>query len=74
MKNLMQMPEIQALSTAERIQLAQDLWDSIVDEEDACPLTDAQKAELERRIAKYEKNPLEGSSWEEVKKRITGKG
>ena len=30
------------------------------------------REELDRRIAKYEDAPMEGSSWEDVKRRITG--
>jgi putative addiction module component (TIGR02574 family) len=34
------------------------------------PLTDAEKALLEARLATYEKDPDAGSSWEEVEARI----
>jgi putative addiction module component (TIGR02574 family) len=34
------------------------------------PLTDDEKALLELRLAAYEKEPDEGSSWEEVEARI----
>ena len=41
------------LSVAERIQLAEDLWDSIPESTDV-PLTDAQKTELDRRLEDLE--------------------
>lgn len=42
--------EILQLSIAERIQLAEDLWDSILEQQNELPLTDAQKQELDRRL------------------------
>jgi len=38
------------LSIAERIELAEDLWDSIPSEGADLTLTEAQKAELDRRL------------------------
>jgi putative addiction module component (TIGR02574 family) len=62
--------DISELSIAERIQLAEDLWDSILEQEEELPLSQAQQQELERRLENYEKNPTNGSSWEDVKKRL----
>lgn len=57
------------LSAAARIQLAQDLWDSLTPKEvDAeCPLSDEQMAELDRRLADLEANPDAGVPWEQVR-------
>jgi len=63
--------EIAELSIAERIQLAEDLWDSILEQQEELPLSQAQQQELERRLENYEKNPTNGSSWEDVKKRYS---
>jgi putative addiction module component (TIGR02574 family) len=62
--------EISQLSVAERIQLAEDLWDSILEHQEEIPLTEAQQKELDRRLENYEKNPNSGSTWQEVKKRL----
>jgi putative addiction module component (TIGR02574 family) len=63
--------EILKLSPAERIQLVEDIWDSIAaDAESVPPLTDAQIAEIERRIAEHEKNPGRAKSWDEVRARL----
>lgn len=62
--------EISQLSVAERIQLAEDLWDSISEQQEELPLTEAQQQELDRRLENYKQNPAKGSSWEEVKKRL----
>lgn len=54
------------LTAAERIQLAQDLWDSLEPTEidEAVPLTEAQQAELDRRLAELERDPEAGIPWE----------
>ncbi|MBD2605523.1 addiction module protein [Scytonema hofmannii FACHB-248] len=62
--------DISLLSVAERIQLAEDLWDSILEQQEEIPLTEAQKQELARRLENYQKNPTTGSNWEDVKKRL----
>lgn len=56
------------LSPSERLLLAQDLWDSLTPED--VPLSDSQKAELDRRKALYQDNPTSGRSWEDVQRRI----
>jgi putative addiction module component (TIGR02574 family) len=62
--------DISKLSVAERIQLAEDLWDSLAAETGELPLNAAQKAELERRLADLERDPGEGEPWEVVRARI----
>ncbi|MEB3173716.1 MAG: addiction module protein [Cyanobacteriota bacterium] len=63
--------EISQLSINERIQLAEDLWDSILDRQDKITLSDTQKQELERRLENYQHNPTAGSNWEDVKQRLS---
>ena len=60
------------LSVAERIQLAEDLWDSIPESADI-PLTDAQKAELDRRLEDLEQHPDAGEPWEVIRARLYGR-
>jgi putative addiction module component (TIGR02574 family) len=62
--------DMSELSVAERIQLAEDLWDSILNEQDELPLTDAQKQELDHRLENYQQDPNAGSSWEAFKERL----
>ena len=62
--------DISGLSLAERIQLAEDLWDSVAAETGELPLSAAQKAELERRLADLERDPGAGEPWEVVRARI----
>ena len=66
------LPEITQLSAAERIQLVEDIWDTIAAEPEAVALTEAQKQELDQRLDDYHANPQAGSSWQEVRQRIQG--
>jgi putative addiction module component (TIGR02574 family) len=54
------------LPQAERIKLAQDFWEIIVEDGYDPELTSEQAAELDRRLAEFEKNPREGIPWEQV--------
>ncbi len=65
-----QISEILQLSIAERIQLAEDIWDSIAAFPEAVPLTNEQKQELDRRLQAYAQNPDEGISWDELKEKM----
>ncbi|AFY42143.1 addiction module protein [Nostoc sp. PCC 7107] len=62
--------EISELSISERIQLAEDLWDSILTDSNAVTLSEEQKQELDRRLELHHQNPTRGSSWEQVKQRL----
>ncbi len=58
------------LSISERIQLVEDIWDSIAEVPDSLGLTEEQKTELDRRLDSYHQDPTSGSPWEEVLRRI----
>jgi len=62
--------DVLELPVAERLKLVEAIWDSIAEAPDELALTDAQRAELDRRLEEYERNPDEGSPWPEVKARI----
>lgn len=59
------------LPVAERLALIEALWISIVDDhEDDLPVTDAEHAELDRRLAAHEADPGDTLPWEEVRARL----
>jgi putative addiction module component (TIGR02574 family) len=62
--------DILELTVAERIQMVQDIWDSIAAVPEAVPLSEDQKRELDRRLEAYHLNPDAGSPWVEVRERI----
>ena len=53
--------DILNLSVAERIELIGDLWDSMAEAPEAIELTEAQKAELDRRLDAHRKDPTAGA-------------
>ncbi|MCC5613529.1 addiction module protein [Nostoc sp. CHAB 5836] len=62
--------DISELSVSERIQLVEDLWNSILPTADEIPLNDEQKQELDRRLEMHRQNPNQGSTWQSVKERL----
>ena len=65
-----QLAEILQLSVAERIQLVEDIWDSIAAVPEAVALSEEQEAELERRVEAYQANPKEGIAWNDLKTKL----
>lgn len=61
--------ELKQLSVAERIQLAEDLWDSVAADQaaDAYRLTQEQEAELQQRLAAHDLDPGSAVPWTEVR-------
>lgn len=59
------------LPVEERINLVEEIWDSIVEFPEAIPLSEEQKKELDRRLELYYKNPNEIMNWDKVKEVIT---
>jgi len=55
------------LGRAERLQLVEDLWDSIVQEEADLPVPDWKRDELRRRKERFLKHPSSGRTWDQVK-------
>lgn len=72
--SVMARADILKLSLAERIQLVEDIWDSIFECPDAVPLTEEMKAELEKRLEAYHRDPQIGSPWSVVRERIRNRG
>ena len=61
------------LSIPERIQLVEDIWDTIASDTESIELTENEKEIIEERLEAYHKNPDAGSPWDEVYKRIVSK-
>jgi putative addiction module component (TIGR02574 family) len=58
---------IDRLSVEDRLALMHEIWDSIAAEPGRTHLSDAQRRELERRLAEHEANPGDVVPWEQVK-------
>jgi len=60
------------LTVAERIQLAEDLWDSVVDSQEVLEMTDAQREELDRRLAAHLADPDASIPWKVLREELLG--
>ncbi|MFQ5456662.1 MAG: addiction module protein [Nitrospirota bacterium] len=61
------------LSIPERIQLVEDIWDTIAAKTESVELTEDEKKIIDGRLEAYHQNPNLGSPWDEVFKKITSK-
>jgi putative addiction module component (TIGR02574 family) len=58
---------IEKLSIEEKLELANAIHESVAKEIENSPLTDAQKAELDRRISDMDANPDGDIPWETIR-------
>jgi putative addiction module component (TIGR02574 family) len=64
--------ELMKLTPAERIDLVQDLWDTIA-QEDLPPLSDEEMDELERCLEEHRRDPSTAITWEELKAQLASR-
>ena len=66
------------LSVSERLQLVEDIWDSIAEEArerpDVLPLSEAQRAEVRRRQEEHRRDPGSAIPWDEVRAELFWRG
>lgn len=63
------------LSISERLQLVEDIWDSIAQEApEAVPLTEAQRVELDRREDEHRRNPGSAIPWSQASEELLRRG
>ena len=67
-----QLSEILEMPPAERLQLVEAIWDSLVEVPEAVPVSDAVREELDRRLAAYYDNPSSARPWREIKEELFG--
>lgn len=65
-------PSFDQMTTAERILYVQELWERIAadTEAEAVPLSEAQRAELQRRLADHEAHPEASIPWEAAREQV----
>jgi putative addiction module component (TIGR02574 family) len=61
---------IRRLSVPERVQLVQDIWDTLQPTVEQLPLTEEQKAVVDRRLDAHRRVPSSAVPWDEVKARL----
>jgi putative addiction module component (TIGR02574 family) len=59
------------LSIPERIQLVEDIWDTIASQAEALELTEEEKTLLDERLNTHHQDPTAGSPWGDVYQRLT---
>lgn len=64
--------DLKQLPLSERLQLVEDLWDSIASDLETAPLPESLQAEMDRRLEAYLKDPSRSLSLEEVQRRMKG--
>jgi putative addiction module component (TIGR02574 family) len=62
--------DIASLSFDERLQLLDELWESLSRTPEAIPVTRAQREELDRRLDDLDREGPVGIPWEDVLRRI----
>ena len=62
--------EIEKLGVEERLDLIEEIWNSLTSDPDQIPVPEAHKAELDRRLDQIEAGDDEGIPWEDVLNRI----
>jgi putative addiction module component (TIGR02574 family) len=64
--------ELLELPPAERLQLVEALWDSLLEIPEAVPISDDVREELDRRLAAYYADPSSARPWDEIKAELLG--
>jgi putative addiction module component (TIGR02574 family) len=57
---------IDRLSVADRLRLVEAIWDSIAAEVERTPVTEAERQEIDRRLAAHRASPQAAVPWEQV--------
>ncbi len=66
--------DIASLTPEERLDLLEELWDSLATTPEEIPLTGAQRTELDWRLDDLEREGPVGIPWDEVLGRIRDRG
>jgi putative addiction module component (TIGR02574 family) len=65
--------DIEKLDTDQRLELIEELWESLRVNPDGVPISEEQKRELDRRLDRLESDEAPGIPWEAVRERIQGR-
>lgn len=63
--------EINQLTIAERVELAEEIWDSIAATPEALPIPESQRQELDRRLKLHSEDPEAAQPWSSIRSRLT---
>jgi putative addiction module component (TIGR02574 family) len=63
--------ELRELSATDRLRLTEDVWATFIKTPESLPFTEEHRRIVDSRFKEWQNNPDAGSSWEEVRRRIT---
>lgn len=66
--------KIDHLSSSEKIELAQHLWDCVHQEMSSCSISEEQKASLDARLTAFAQDDDEGIEWRQLKDKLLENG
>ena len=61
--------EVRSWPREDRLRLIEEVWDGLADERDEPEISEGSKAELDRRLARLDRNPDAVVPWEVVEAR-----
>ncbi len=64
------MPEVQRLSSEEKLRLAAELWGEIEGKQSEIGVDESVYALLEKRFAEFEDDPATAVTWQDFKRRV----
>ena len=64
--------ELLELSQEDRLQLLEDVWETLRSDPARLPITDEHRRELQRRLEAWERQPEAGVAWNELRDRLRG--
>ena len=64
--------DIAHLSPEQRLQLLEQIWDSLASTPESVPVTSAQREELERRLDELDRVGPVGIPWDDVLRKVRG--
>ena len=62
--------DVLSLTVTNRLQLIEEIWDTLAATPEAIPVTDAQRKELARWRRAHARNPSAAKSWDEVRAKL----
>lgn len=63
--------ELRQLTISERVELAEQIWDSIHATPEALPIPEAQRLELDRRLKVHSEDSEAAQPWSSIRSRLT---
>lgn len=65
--------DISTLTVEQRLELLDEIWESLYATPQVIPLTEAQREELDRRLDEVDRDGPDGIPWDEVLRRLRSK-